>query len=171
MRVDLITPDGIAYSAEAESVTLPTADGEITVLRGHVPLVSALAPGTMIVRYKGEEHMFAVARGAVEVSGTSVRVLSDIADRAEALEEAAVEKAKADAEKLLSEKRHDEEGFAEATAILEKELARLRSVRRRPARRSVRGPATSDQRPALRLAGARSLRFCSGQAGQASRSY
>jgi F-type H+-transporting ATPase subunit epsilon len=136
LKVELITPEGIAHSEDAISVTLPTADGEITVLTGHVPLVSALAPGSMIVRTKDGESLFAVARGVVEVGPTSVRVLSDIADRAEGLEEAAIEQAKERAEKLVSEKRHDAEGFAEATAILEKELARLRVVRRRPARRS-----------------------------------
>ncbi|MDD5055690.1 MAG: ATP synthase F1 subunit epsilon [Candidatus Peribacteraceae bacterium] len=136
MLVELITPEGVAYTGDAVSVTLPTADGEITVLTGHVPLVSALAPGSMIVRSKDGESLFAVARGVVEVGPTSVRVLSDIADRAEGLEEAAIEQAKERAEKLVSEKRHDAEGFAEATAILEKELARLRVVRRRPSRRT-----------------------------------
>jgi F-type H+-transporting ATPase subunit epsilon len=135
LSVQLVTPESIAFSGEADSVTLPTADGEITVLPGHVPLVSAIAPGTMIVRSKGEEHFFAVARGVIEVAQTNVRVLSDIADRAEALEEAVIEQAKARAEKLVEEKRHDAEGFADATALLERELARLRSVRRRPGRR------------------------------------
>jgi F-type H+-transporting ATPase subunit epsilon len=89
------------------------------------------------VRSEKGEEMFAIARGVIEVTSTSVRVLSDIADRAEALEEAAIKKAKERAEKILSEKRTDVEGFAEATAILEKELARLKSIRRRGPRRSL----------------------------------
>lgn len=136
LHIELITPEGIAYSEDAASVTLPTADGEITVLMGHVPLVSALAFGSMIVRTKDGEALFAVARGVVEVGPTLVRVLSDIADRAEELEEVAIEQAKERAEKLVSEKRNDAEGFAEATAILQKELARLRVVRRRLSRKN-----------------------------------
>ena len=131
LTVELITPEEIAFKGEAVSVTLPTGDGEITVLTGHVSLVSTVSPGTMIVRNAEGEQMFAVARGVIEVTPKSVRVLSDIADRVEALEEAAIEQAKERAEKLVSERRNDAEGFAEATAILEKEFARLKSVRRR----------------------------------------
>ncbi len=137
LLVELITPEGPAFTEPAVSVTLPTGDGEITVYAGHVPLVSTIAPGMMTVRLPGgEQRDFAVARGVIEVTPVSVRVLSDIADRVEALEEAAIEKAKAKAEQVLSERREDSEGFAEATAVLERELARLRSVRRRPSRRS-----------------------------------
>lgn len=138
LTVELITPEEIAFKGEAVSVTLPTGDGEITVLTGHVSLVSTVAPGTMIVRGAEGEQMFAVARGVIEVTPTSVRVLSDIADRVEALEEAAIEAAKARAEQLVNERRSDAEGFAEATAILEKELARLHTVRRRRGSRTLR---------------------------------
>ncbi len=138
ITVELITPEEIAFKGEAVSVTLPTGDGEITVLSGHIPLVSTIAPGTMIVRSDKGEQMFAVARGVIEVTPTSVRVLSDIADRVEALEEVAIEQAKERAEKLVADRRSDSEGFAEATAILEKELARLKSVRRRRGTRIIR---------------------------------
>lgn len=131
LTVELITPEEVAFKGQAVSVTLPTGDGEITVLTGHVPLVSTVSAGTMIVRNEDGEQMFAVARGVIEVTPSSVRVLSDIADRVEALEEAAVEQAKERAEKLVADRRNDAEGFAEATAILEKEFARLKSVRRR----------------------------------------
>lgn len=131
MHIELITPEETAYEGEADSVTIPTTAGEITVLAGHIPLVGVIAPGTMIVRLKGEEHYFAVSRGVVEVEPQSIRILSDIADRVESLDEAAIEQAKERAEKILSDKRMtDAAGFAEATAILDRELARLRSVRR-----------------------------------------
>ncbi len=138
MTVELITPEEIAFKGDAVSVTLPTGDGEITVLAGHVSLVSTVSPGTMIVRSTEGEQMFAVARGVIEVTPSSVRVLSDIADRVEALEEAAIEAAKARAEQLVADRRSDAEGFAEATAILEKELARLHTVRRRRGSRTLR---------------------------------
>ncbi len=130
LRVDIITPDSTVYSGEASSLTLPTAEGEITVLPHHIPLLSVLVPGTAIVRKGSEEFVFAVSRGVIEIDGTAVRVLADTADRLEHLEEAAIEKAKEAAEKLVKEKRFDTEGFIEATAILERELARLKTVRR-----------------------------------------
>jgi F-type H+-transporting ATPase subunit epsilon len=133
----LITPDSTVFEGEVDSVSIPTPDGEITVLPHHIPLISIVTPGSILVRIGKEEKLFAVSRGVVEVDGNSLRILADTADRAEELEEAAIEKAKAAAEKLMTEKRHDAEGFAEATALLERELARLQVKRRHRARRGV----------------------------------
>jgi|SRR3989338_4079050 len=137
LHIELITPDGPVFEGEADSISLPTPDGEITVLPHHIPIISLVVAGSILVRQGKEELLFAVSRGVVEVDGTSLRVLVDTADRAEELEEAAIEKAKAAAEKLLTEKRHDAEGFAEATAILERELARLRVTRRHRSRKGI----------------------------------
>jgi F-type H+-transporting ATPase subunit epsilon len=107
-------------------------------MKDHIPLVSTLQPGAIIIRFKNEEHFFAVSKGVIEVEHDRVRILSDIADRAESLEESAIEQAKDRAEKALLEKdRADSEGFAEATAILDREIARLKSVRRRRPGRSM----------------------------------
>lgn len=130
----LVTPEGTAFTGNAMSVTLPSTTGELTILPGHIPLITTLAPGMMTVRMKDGEQNFAVSRGVVEVSDKNIRVLSDIADRVDSLDEQAIEQAKAKAEDLMKEKRGDTEGFAEATAILDREIARLRSVRRRPGR-------------------------------------
>lgn len=140
LRIDIITPDGTIYQGDADSISLPTPDGEITVLPHHIPLISILAPGTILLKQGGEELLFAVSRGVIEVDGMSIRVLADTADRAEKLEEAAIEKARQAAEKLVYARRHDAEGFAEATAVLERELARLRTVRRHRSLRTVPHP-------------------------------
>ena len=137
LHVELITPDRTVFDGEADSISLPTPMGEITVLPHHIPLISLVTAGSIMVRKGREEQLFAVSRGVIEVDGTSLRVLVDTADRAEELEEAAIEKAKAAAEKLLSERRHDSEGFAEATAMLERELARLQVTRRHRSRKGI----------------------------------
>ncbi|OIO53107.1 ATP synthase F1 subunit epsilon [Candidatus Peregrinibacteria bacterium CG1_02_54_53] len=124
------------FDGEVESVSLPTPQGEITVLPDHIPLISIVSPGAITIRQKGSEQLLAVSRGVVEVDGRSIRVMVDTADRAEELTEEAILKAKADAEQLQKDKREDREGFAEATAILERELARLHVVRRRRGHRS-----------------------------------
>lgn len=136
LHLEIITPDETVYDGDATSVTLSTADGEITVLPGHVPLMTTLVPGVAIVRFEGNEQYFAISGGIVEIDGASIRVLARTADRADALEEAAIEQAKAAAEKLVSERRHDAEGFAEAVAVLDRELARIKTVRRRRGRRA-----------------------------------
>ena len=124
------------FSGEADAISLPTPDGEITILPHHIPLISIVVPGSILVRRGKEEQLFAVSRGVVEIDGTTVHVMVDAADRAEELEEQAILQAKAAAEKLAKERRNDQEGMAEATGILERELAKLRVVRRhRPGRK------------------------------------
>jgi F-type H+-transporting ATPase subunit epsilon len=135
--LEVLTPDGTTVRTDAESVSVPTTNGEITILPGHVPLISTLEPGMLTVRNGKEEQFFAVSRGVIQVDRKSIRILSDIADRVDTLDESAIEDARNRAEKLVSEKRHDAEGFAEATAILDRELARLRTVRSHRSRRRI----------------------------------
>jgi F-type H+-transporting ATPase subunit epsilon len=89
-----------------------------------------LVPGTVIARKGKEEWFFACSRGVIEVDGKDIRILADTADRAESLEETAVQAAMSRAESLAAERRSDAEGFAEATAVLDKEMARLSTIRR-----------------------------------------
>jgi len=143
LHLDITTPDRSMFTGEVSAVSLPTPDGEITILPHHIPLISIVSPGTVTIREKGKETILAVSRGVVEVDGKTIHVMVDTADRAEELEEQVILKAKAEAEKLQKERRSDREGFAEATAVLERELARLQVVRRRHhARRSVPTPGS-----------------------------
>ena len=131
MHAELITSEGTAYSGDILSVTLPSGMGEITILKNHIPLLSTVEPGTVIIRtLDGEEHYYAVARGVVQVGRMGLRILSDIADRAENLEEAAIELAKVRAEELRDARRGDAAGFAEAQATLEREIARITTIHR-----------------------------------------
>lgn len=130
MHVELVTSEGSAYSGEAISVTLPSGDGEITVLNHHLPLLSTVEPGTVIIRTNDDELFFAVSRGVVQVGADNIRILSDIADRAETLEEEAIELAKQRAEDLKTARRGDSEAFAEAQATLEREIARITTIHR-----------------------------------------
>ncbi len=143
LHLEIITPDAIVFDSQVESVTLPTGNGEITVLPKHIPLMTTVLPGSLIARQKSGEHLFAVSRGTIEIDGTGIRVLVRTADDADALaDEEAILKAKESAEKLMEEKRTDAEAFAEATAILDRELARLKSVRRRSTLRRSSMPST-----------------------------
>ena len=135
MHTELITSEGSAFNGEAISVTIPSGMGEITILKNHIPLLSTVEPGTMIIRTVDDELLFAVSRGVIQVGPSGIRVLSDIADRAETLDESVIEIAKARAEELKSARREDSEEFAEASATLSKEIARLASVRRLRSRR------------------------------------
>lgn len=139
---EIATPERIVYKEQVDSLTLPTKDGEITILPNHIPLVAVLVPGVAVVRKGGVEQYMAVSGGFIEVQPNNrVVVLADTAERAEELTLAAIEKARADAEHALHEKRSmDDESFAAAAAGLERELARLRVARKR---RPHTGPVIS----------------------------
>ncbi len=139
----LTTPERVAYEAVVHGVTLPTSEGEMTVLPMHIPLLAMLKPGVLTVHTKEGEEYMAVGGGFVQVqpfsakaskgaAGTRVIVLADSADRADELTAQAVEAAHARAQKALAEtQRVDDVAFGAAAAALERELARLKVVRKR----------------------------------------
>lgn len=145
LHLQITTPEETVFQGDAVSVSLPTPDGEITVLGNHLPLMTIVIPGTAVVRSSSGEQLFAVTRGLAEIDGLNVRLLVQSADRAEMLEEEAVRQAKERAETLMKERRGDEEGFAEATAIFDREFARLQVTRRRRVRKMPHNPIHPEQ--------------------------
>ena len=83
-QVELVSPDGIAYSGEAEMVVARTVGGgDIAFQPGHVPFIGVLAIWSVeIVRPDGSRDVFAVHRGFVQVAGTKVSILSDVSEAA-----------------------------------------------------------------------------------------
>lgn len=136
---ELTTPERVVLKTTFDSVTIPTQEGEITVLPGHIPLVSNLAPGVLTVRKGNEEEYLAVSGGFIEYQqGDRLIVLADTAERAEELDLKKIEEARERAQKLLTEKRHAEDiSSVSAVAALERELARIKVIQRhRSSRRS-----------------------------------
>lgn len=79
LRCEIITPERIVYTNEVEMVVAPTIDGEVGILPLHAPLVSALKPGEVRVRFGDEVEWFAVAGGYIQVHEDKVIVLADAA--------------------------------------------------------------------------------------------
>jgi F-type H+-transporting ATPase subunit epsilon len=76
MQIHIAKVNGILWSGEAESVTVPGIEGELTALPHHVPLVTNLKPGRLIVKQNGEEvFTHDVERGVFEVTAESATVL------------------------------------------------------------------------------------------------
>lgn len=132
----IVTPEKKVYEDMVDSVTIPTTEGEITVLPNHIPLVTILTPGELVVRNGKEEKYMAVSGGFVTVHlKNKLVILADTAERAEELTLEAIERARERARILLEEKRgKDEVAFADAAAGLERELARLKVARKHRAR-------------------------------------
>lgn len=138
LKLKIVTPERILFDEEIDSVSLPTCQGEITVLPHHIPLVSVLAPGEIVLRQDNKVTSLAMSGGLVEVQPeSSVIVLADTAERVEEIDVARAEEAKKRAAKLMSEKRHEAETFATLAAKMEKELARLRVARKHRSRQSL----------------------------------
>ena len=131
-QFELVTPERVVFREQLISLTVPTVNGEITVLPSHVPLVSVLKPGVMMaIQADGEQRVIAVSGGFVEVLEFKVVVLADTAEMASELDEERIKLAQAKAEALKqSAANRDDVNFADISALLEKELARLSAVKR-----------------------------------------
>lgn len=142
LRFELTTPERVVLKVEADGATVPTESGEITVLPGHIPLVSTLRAGMITLHKDGEEEYLAVSGGFVEVRpGNVVIILADAADRAEDLDLQKVEAARERARALLEEKRHvDDVGATAAIAALEHELARIKVLHKHRSKRGAHLP-------------------------------
>ena len=135
INLQIITPEKIAYKDKADQITLPTGDGEITILANHIPLISTMKHGELVIKNEGKEIPMAVCNGFIEVRRNCIIIMTDIAERVEEIDEKKAEEAKEKAKDLLKEKdRMSDVAFADATALLEKSLARIRVARRRKRR-------------------------------------
>ncbi len=129
LRLEIVTPEGIVFSDDAEMVTLPGVTGQFGVYPLHVPLMTQMVPGEIIVTKNGQDSFIAAGEGLIEVSATRVSVLTDMAIAAERIDEAVVEEARRRAEARLHEKLSSEE-VASVNASLARSLAQLRAKRR-----------------------------------------
>lgn len=123
MLVQIITPEKIEWKEEADSVTLPAVGGQITILPGHIDLVSAIETGEMIVKIAGKEISFFVSEGVLQIRNNEVTVMADLVTRATDLTQVRVEEAKKAADRAKEEKV-DEVEFATIEANLRRELAK-----------------------------------------------
>lgn len=138
---ELITPEGLKFSGPAYEVIVPTPQGYIAVLPHHIPLVTIVNPGVISIRKRPEdsdenlEHL-ACAGGVAEVSGRRVRVLADVAQRAEDIDELRAKEALEQA-KALRASAADQVALADVTGLIELNLARLKVAQLKRRRRSV----------------------------------
>jgi F-type H+-transporting ATPase subunit epsilon len=130
LKLEIVTPLEIAFSEAVEMVTLPAIEGQMGVYPAHVRLITQIEPGEIIVQANGRERFLAVGEGLVEVTPTSVSIVTDMAIPAEHIDEAKVEEARARAAARLREKISDEE-VATVNASLVRSLAQLQVKRRR----------------------------------------
>jgi F-type H+-transporting ATPase subunit epsilon len=130
LKLEIVTPDAQVYSEDVEMVTLPGAEGEMGIYPQHVPLLTQVVSGEVSVRKDGRDHFLAVGEGFVEITAERVAIMTDMAVRAENIDEAKAEEARRRAEARLAEHLDDEE-LAIVTSALAHALAQIKVKRHR----------------------------------------
>ena len=129
LRLEIVTPDATVYSEDVDMVTLPGVEGQLGILPQHIPLMTYMAAGEMIVRKNGQDRCLVVGEGFVEITGDHVAILTDLAIAAEDIDEANAEEARQLAAARLRETMSSEE-VASVNAALARSLGQLRVKRR-----------------------------------------
>lgn len=102
IRLEIVTPEKRVLDADVDSVTVPTASGEVGILPHHAPLVSALKPGIILYSIKGVGNKLAVSSGFIEVNSDKVAVMVDTAETADEIDVEAARSAREAAEKAFA---------------------------------------------------------------------
>ena len=129
LKLEIVTPDARIYSEDVDMVTLPGVEGEMGIYPMHVPLMTQIVAGEMSVRKDGRDFFLAVGEGFAEITGERVAILTDMAIKAENIDEAKAEEARKRAEARMAEKL-DEEQSALVSAALAHSIAQLKVKRR-----------------------------------------
>ena len=132
IKLKIVTPERLVLEEMVDQVTLPTTLGEITILPGHIPLITGLTSGDVVATVHGEHVPMAVVGGFVEIKkdemgNTLVAVLADFAEHVSALSDTAIEKAKARSLELKKQMENKEDvDFEHFAAELERSLTRVK---------------------------------------------
>jgi F-type H+-transporting ATPase subunit epsilon len=130
LHLEIVTPEGTVFSEDVTMVTLPCVEGQLGIYPLHVPLITEVVPGEIIVQKAGQERFLAVGEGLVDITADRVAIITDMAIAAENIDAAKAEEARQRAAARLREKLSDEE-VASVNASLVRSLAQLQVKRRR----------------------------------------
>ena len=131
LRLEIITPETVAYRDDVEMVLLPAELGEMGVYPMHVPLMTRILPGELVVTKGAETLHLAIGEGFAEVTQTNVRVLVDMAIEERHIDESAAQAAVERAQKAILEGQMGNQEVAAAQVSLLKSMAQLKVRRRR----------------------------------------
>jgi F-type H+-transporting ATPase subunit epsilon len=130
VKVSVVTPDGPVYDAEVEMVSTKAKSGELGILPGHVPLVAPLEIGEVRLKNGGQTEYIAVNGGFLEVRPDVVTILAQSAERAENIDVARAQAAKARAERRLQDQQ-DHIDAKRAELALKRAINRLSVAEKR----------------------------------------
>src|SRR5512132_2544869 len=130
IQLEIVTPERLAYSDTVDAVQVPGAEGEMGILPHHAPLLATLGVGELRIRKGGEEELFAIAGGFVQVRPDKVVVMAETADMASEIDLEKATEARREAERALAEGFEEPADLARARAALQRALLRIRVAER-----------------------------------------
>jgi len=119
LTLEIVTPEAKVFSAPIDTVVIPTVDGEIGILPGHIPLLTQVANGQLVVTRAGRTESLIVGEGFAQVQGDVVSVLTEHALEESKMDDSAIETAMQRAQQSLQDN---------ATSLDPAEVERLESV-------------------------------------------
>lgn len=125
MKLKLVTPERLVFEDEVESVTAMTLDGQVTVLPGHIGLVSVLKPGEIVVKRGETINPVVVSGGFIEVANNQMIILADTAEHVHELDLDRAKKAVELAQSLMTEKKFDLREYETLKGNLDKHRVRV----------------------------------------------
>jgi F-type H+-transporting ATPase subunit epsilon len=144
IRCEIVSQDRMVWEGEADIVVVPGVAGEMGILPNHAPLLSTLKFGILKVRTKGEEEVFTIAGGVIEVQPELITVLADSAENVAEIDVARAEDARKRAEQILKEgPPKDTDAYLKLEAALRRSNLRLEAVRRFRGGKRSRMPSMS----------------------------
>jgi F-type H+-transporting ATPase subunit epsilon len=131
IRCEIVTQDRSLYEGQADIVLAPGSEGELGILPNHAPLLTTLGLGVLRVRFRGDEEVFTIAGGILEVRPDLITVLADVGEHVDQIDISRAEAAKARAERYLREgPPPDTDEYLRIQAALRRSQLRLDAVRR-----------------------------------------
>ncbi|WP_438480759.1 ATP synthase F1 subunit epsilon [Oleiharenicola lentus] len=132
LTLEIVTPEAKVYSDTIDSVVIPTVEGEIGILPGHIPLLTQIEHGELRVTKGAATSWLAVGNGFAQIEGDTVRVLAETAIAEEKIDENAVEAAMKRAEAELKEaKNMDPQQYEHLQSLVRYSGVQLAVKRRR----------------------------------------
>lgn len=147
IRCEIVSQDRQVFSGDADMIIVPGIQGEMGILPNHAPLLSTLKLGILRVRFQGEEQVFTIAGGVIEVQPDLVTIMADAAENVQEIDISRAREAKKRAEEILKKgPPPDSDSYLKLEAALRRSNLRLDAVRRYRGQR-MRYPESSEESP------------------------
>lgn len=125
LKLEIVTPEKKVFDETVDTVTVPTATGEVGILPNHAPLISSLKPGILSYSNQGATERMVISGGFIEVNSNKVSILADVAETSDEIDVEIARVERDAAEKVLGSWNGTQEEFEIEKENLERAQARL----------------------------------------------